>query len=591
MKKINTKIKHLNAYLKKNYEVSLARAIGQSDKSMEKIYKGGMVPFWVVNKITHFFVLKKKTLTDDNLELPKDNELVCDKELIKALKGDKDNEWKLFKNKHEISRSYKMLGHGKRVSLWLSCLLIGLPILGFSIGSLTYISIDRVNTINKYKNADELSESELKVQNAAIAREGLTYVNIDTGSEIEKITDISHSNNSFTARMSTFFDFNQIEFHKMYYEFYEGKAFNEDNFYTEEDLFADNYTPSEDGSSNIYLEYCDNIPDIIQFNFASGVHPSDSANKPISISTLYKNHERLSYPGEQQSNNFSTNNSEFFIGNGSFVPDSIEVREKGRAYKASDGTYRFFQKIHFDAKIEKTFDSPRYPLDSVQFHIYIQPNRTTDYVRYNLVDNVQINNEIVAFNGFSSSFAMTNGYRRVNSSDDVKDLSTRILYYAINEESTLKNEDPSKWTIKTELEIVIRANKSGMSSFIQAFINIFAVGIWMIIAFFNQSYNKEDSIGMIGTGLFAAISSILVGVSMISDANIFSLITMINIFTLAIILVMAYESIAAKRANVKQNQVAMAYRFIKLRVIFYILVVSSLLMFVALPFAAYIFTI
>lgn len=170
------------------------------------------------------------------------------------------------------------------------------------------------------------------------------------------------------------------------------------------------------------------------------------------------------------------------------------------------------------------------------------------------MDKVLINNEIVAFNGFSSSFSMTNGYRRISSSGDIKDLTTRILYYAVNEESTLKNEDPSSWIIKSELEIVVRANKSGMSSFIQAFINIFAVGIWMIIAFFNQSYNKQDSIGMIGTGLFAAISSILVGVSMISDANIFSLITMINIFTLAIILIMAYESIAAKRASVKEKQ-------------------------------------
>lgn len=591
MKNINAKIKHLDIYLKKNHNVSLARAIGQADKSMEKIYNGGAVPFWIVSKITRFFMLDKSVLTDDELALPKDEELVYDKELIDVFKGDKDNEWKLFKNKHELSRDYKMLSHGKRVSLWLSLALVCLPILAFAVGCLSWISIDRVNTLNKYKNAQELSEFEKTIQETALNREGLTYVTVNTGSEIEKITDISHSSNSYVARMSTFFDFDQMEFHKMFYSFDVGKEFNADNFYTSEDLLADNYTPSSDGSSDVYLEYSDNIPDIIQFNFLEGAHPSEASNKPISISTLYKERERAAFPGEQQSNNFSSNNSEFFIGNGSFVPDSIEVREKGRAYKGEDGSFRFFQKIHFDAKIEKTFDSPRYPLDSVQFHIYIQPNRNSNYVRYNLVNKVLINNETVAFNGFSSSFAMTNGYRRISSSGDIKDLTTRILYYAVNEESTLKNEDPASWIIKSELEIVVRANKSGMSSFIQAFINIFAVGIWMIIAFFNQSYNKQDSIGMIGTGLFAAISSILVGVSMISDANIFSLITMINIFTLAIILIMAYESIAAKRASVKENKTAVAYRFIKLRVIFYVLVISSLMMFVALPFTAYIFTI
>ena len=591
MKKINIKIKYLDDYLKKNYNVSLARAIGQSDKSMKKIYEGGKIPFWVTRKIVRFFMIDKSVLLDDEKDLPKDDELNLDKELIDILKEDKNNEWKLFKNKHELSRNYRMLNHGKRVSLWLSLTIICLPILAFSVGCLTWISIDRVNTINKYKNAEELTEFEKSVQEAALNREGLTYVNINTGSEIEKITDISHSSNTFTARLSTFFDFDQMEFHKMFYHFEEGKEFNANNFYTEEDLLIDNYTPSDDGSSDIYLNYSDNIPDIIQFNFEEGKHPSDKNNKPVSLSTLYKDRERAAFPGEQQSNNFSSNNSEFFIGNGSFVPDSIEVREKGRAYKAEDGSFRFFQKIHFDAKIEKTFDSPRYPLDSVQFHIYIQPNRSSDYVRYNLVDNVSINGETVAFNGFSSSFSMTNGYRRISSNGDIKDLTTRIFYYAVNEESTLKNEDPSKWVIKSELEIVVRANKSGMSSFIQAFINIFAVGIWMIIAFFNQSYNKQDSIGMIGTGLFAAISSILVGVSMISDANIFSLITMINVFTLGIILIMAYESIAAKRASVKENKVAMAYRFIKLRVIFYVIVISSLMMFIALPFTAYIFTI
>ena len=591
MKKINIKIKYLDDYLKKNYNVSLARAIGQSDKSMKKIYEGGMIPFWVTRKIVRFFMIDKSVLLDDEKDLPKDEELNLDKELIDILKEDKNNEWKLFKNKHELSRNYRMLNHGKRVSLWLSLTIICLPILAFSVGCLTWISIDRVNTINKYKNTEELTEFEKSVQEAALNREGLTYVNINTGSEIEKITDISHSSNTFTARLSTFFDFDQMEFHKMFYRFEEGKEFNVNNFYTQEDLLVDNYTPSDDGSSDIYLNYSDNIPDIIQFNFEEGKHPSDKNNKPVSLSTLYKDRERAAFPGEQQSNNFSSNNSEFFIGNGSFVPDSIEVREKGRAYRAEDGSFRFFQKIHFDAKIEKTFDSPRYPLDSVQFHIYIQPNRSSDYVRYNLVDNVSINGETVAFNGFSSPFSMTNGYRRISSNGDIKDLTTRIFYYAVNEESTLKNEDPSKWVIKSELEIVVRANKSGMSSFIQAFINIFAVGIWMIIAFFNQSYNKQDSIGMIGTGLFAAISSILVGVSMISDANIISLITMINVFTLGIILIMAYESIAAKRASVKENKVAMAYRFIKLRVIFYVIVISSLMMFIALPFTAYIFTI
>ena len=93
---------------------------------------------------------------------------------------------------------------------------------------------------------------------------------------------------------------------------------------------------------------------------------------------------------------------------------------------------------------------------------------------------------------------------------------------------------------------------------------------------------------MLGTGLFGAISSILVGISMISDANIFSLITMVNIFTLAVIMIMTWESIAAKRAKVLNDKVAIAYRGIKLRVLFILLAVSTLIMFIGLPIASYI---
>ena len=588
MGKINTKIKYLNDFLRNNYGISLARAIREKEDSLNKIYEGKKASLFLIHKIANFFSIKVSTLKDDTIDLDYEN-LKVDEELINDIKSDLDDCSKIINNKHSFKRNYRILSHRKRVSLWVSTLLVSLPIVAFSVGCLTYINIDRANTLEKYENIASGKEEEVYqlCKEEALSRSNVVYSSINTGVEIEKITEISHSSNSYIARLSTWFDFDQMEFHKMFYSYDEGKIFNEDNFYTDEDLLVDRYTPSEDGSSQLYLEYSDNIPDVIQFNFLDNIHPSDTLAKPISLSTLYYNREQSSFPGEQQSNNFTSNNAEFYIGNGSFSPDSIEVREKGRAYKSSDGTYRYFQKVHFDAKIEKTFDSPRYPLDSVQFHIYIQPNKDTDYIRYNLVDEVLIDDKVVGFNGFSQMFSITNGYRLIKESDTRKNLSTRVIYYpTYNDNSSYKDA-----LIKTELEVVIRANKSGVSSFIQAFINLFAVAIWMIIAFFNQSYNNQNSIDMIGTGLFAAISSVLVGVSMISDANIFSLITMVNIFTLATILIMAYESIASKRAEVKNNKIEKAYRFVKLRLIFYVLTICSILMFVALPLSAYIFTI
>lgn len=137
--------------------------------------------------------------------------------------------------------------------------------------------------------------------------------------------------------------------------------------------------------------------------------------------------------------------------------------------------------------------------------------------------------------------------------------------------------------MRTQLEIIVRANRAGVSLFLQAFINLFSVVIWIIIAFYSQSYTGEDSVGMLGTGLFGVISSMLVGLSMVSDAGIFSLITMINIFTLAVIMIMTYQAIAAKRAQVRKDKVLIAYNGIKLRILFIILTICTIAMFLVIP--------
>jgi len=95
---------------------------------------------------------------------------------------------------------------------------------------------------------------------------------------------------------------------------------------------------------------------------------------------------------------------------------------------------------------------------------------------------------------------------------------------------------------------------------------------------------------MLGTGMFSAISATIVGLQTLSDASMFSLLTMVNIFTLAVILIMTYESIMAKRANAKNDKIAIAYNGVKLRIMFYILTICTLIIFIGLPIASYIWT-
>jgi hypothetical protein len=46
----------------------------------------------------------------------------------------------------------------------------------------------------------------------------------------------------------------------------------------------------------------------------------------------------------------------------------------------------------------------------------------------------------------------------------------------------------------------------------------------------------------------------------------------------------------AKRANVRKDKALIAYNGVKLRVMFYVLTISTLIIFIGLPIAAYIWT-
>jgi hypothetical protein len=184
--------------------------------------------------------------------------------------------------------------------------------------------------------------------------------------------------------------------------------------------------------------------------------------------------------------------------------------------------------------------------------------------------------------GISPYFNISNGYSVLNNSSYIRSNVRRLSYTGVATDATHYKDAVSSY------EIVLRVNRLGFNLFLQAFANLFAVIVWITIAFYDQSYNGEDAIGMLGTGLFGVISSVLIGISMISDANLFSLITMINIFTLCVIMLMAYEAIASKRSKIAKDLVGNAYNLIKLRVLFVILLICTLTMFVGLPVLSYI---
>ena len=578
MSKLTEKLIKLDRYLQEKYHLTLAEAVEEDDDAFKEYLSGNKeINQNILIKIAEFFFLDVSTLVDDEKELPDDNSLQVDEIVVNARKDEYQSLVEKKKNKQIIKRSYSVLDQKKKKKLWINLALTFLPFLAFVFYSLITVCINNAETLATYREGDKLSASQQAIEDSLPknGEEGVKhYAEVKVGTILESISNVSATNGSYTATMTVRFDFDQYDYHEMWWEKTKGEKFNSDNFYTEEDLLQDNWC--FDSTKTTWLNYSDNIPDILQFNFEEEKHLS-STLEPTSISSLYTE-ERAAYPGEKSSNIYQDKNDEFSIGNGKISADSLEYLERGVAYyDEATKSYRFMQKLHFTATINKSFDSPRYPLDSAQFHIYIQPTRKTDMIRY-VADK--------DMSGFSTYFSLHGGYRLVKEKNGIKNLSIKLNYYQE------VDKDPSSSTFgstitKTQFEIIVRANKHGISVFINSFLNIIAVAIWLILAFFNQSFNKQNSISMIGTGFFSAISAILLGFSLVSNANIFSLLSVVNIFTLGMVLTMGYESIAINRAQKLNDASAVAYRTVKARVLFYFLVACSVVMYLILPLVSY----
>ncbi len=568
-----SKIRALAKYLLETHGVTLARAISMRKESFDKILKGEECPsFRVIKKIAVYFSIPVETLLDDNLVLPDFDHLILDQDLLSIQRNDVANQIEKLAQKHYISRNWNMLGYKKRVNVILSILLIAIPLFAYIFYCTTSIATEKIEDVRKYRQGSEptlydthdplqVSYHEKLQTTCKENNPDAYYVDVKVGVNLEKIKNISSATSGFEERLQLYFKFDKDEFLNMFRHYARNVLMDTiiDEYYetSEEPRPADsiNFKEWEAEHAEYFESWC-------------------------------KQNDSRFYPGETPSNVLTDKETMFDIGNGEFVADSygtIKGLEEVQ-YIDEEGNLRTmcYQKVKFNVHVEKAFDSVRYPLDSVQFKLYITPIMDANYIRYTPDTDRLENGELVS--GFGPYFSITNGYRPIKEVEGIKNFSMRVNYFYD------RNNDPAidfDHTMKTQLEVTVRANRQGISLFLQAFINLFSVVIWITIAFYSQSHTGENSIDMLGTGLFGVISSMLVGLSMVSDAGIMSIITMINIFTLAVIMIMTYQSIAAKRAQVRKDKVQIAYNGIKLRILFYILTIATIVMFIALPALAY----
>ena len=566
------KIRVLAAYMENTHGITLARAVSVNPSRMEKILSGEEeLTKKMIARIAAYFFIPVDILTDDSKDLPDPETLQLDEDLLSIQRNDIANDIEREKQKHFISRNWIVLGYRKRVKLVLSILLITVPLIAYILFCGSEVAYERIDDARKYeigsdgldydihdpiqkKYHDDLEGTSRKNNPDAY------YVEVTVGTVLERIKNIHSETSSYETRMQLYFKFDKDEFRNMFRHYARNVLADQ--------IIDDYYISSEEVR-----------PASIDFNMWIDDHASF-------FEEWVETHDHLYYPGETPSNVLTDKETMFVLGNGEFVPDSLGMLKdlEEVQYYDENGNLRTmcYQKIRFNGSFEKGFDSVRYPLDSVQFKMYILPTMDADYIRY--VPDRSTDSDGVLVSGFAPYFAITSGYRPIHETDKVDNFTLRLnYYYDTNNDPAVHFDD----SVRTQLEIIFRANRVGISLFLQAFINLFSVVIWIIIAFYSQSYTCEDSVGMLGTGLFGVISSMIVGLSMVSDAGIFSLITMINIFTLAVIMIMTYQAIAAKRAQVRKDKVLIAYNGIKLRVLFVLLTVCTVAMFVVIPAIAY----
>lgn len=489
-------------------------------------------------------------------------------------------------------------------------------------------------------------------QDALLAKEEKSYqVSVDLGINVAKITSVSNSGMSFSPTLQLFFDFDNEDYFRMVYNKENNEDYDENHPLITSNpakYRRDDFGYNE--SSKTFYKSSDGVPDYMQLD---GYSTSDASSIFYGANTYEKFADVLytdegewktsdeewdgidttslieaqiyekvlaNYPGKTSSTNYPNNETLFSVGHysGTFDSDSFSY-EFITPYTLTDPhgnlSYRYFMSMSFSVSIAKVYSSPRYPLDSVSFSIPITSEKMSyQYLKYNPVDYVDLTeNQVIRAvdpsygegykcsidanyysSGTGTDFKISTGYK-LFSTDSIKSVAKKVVARKLTESDSDNVDissilgDSSKVFYYSEFQMILHANRNGISLFLQAFINLFAVVIWIVIAFYDQSHHNESAIGMLGTGLFGAISSILVGLSMVSEAGMFSLITMINIFTLAVILIMTVHSILAKHAKITQDKVAIAYNGVKLNVLFYALTLCTAIMFVGLPLISYIF--
>ncbi len=219
----------------------------------------------------------------------------------------------------------------------------------------------------------------------------------------------------------------------------------------------------------------------------------------------------------------------FIIGNGVLTGKQLteEYHQDGEHY----------QQYRVSATIEKYFDTTRYPLDSHQLKLFIEDDRDISEVRYVADED----------NSTLSPYLIVAGF-------DVTGYDCGLYLNEYPNDMAHPALESKGFDGKKTLEylFLVRVNRGGYALFLKAFLGLLGILLWVCIGLYNCAYSQTDPMNAINTGIFGVVSSMIVGMNLLSETRGSGLIEYVNFFSLAMILLITVFVIRLNRYRAKQ---------------------------------------
>ncbi|MEG2530903.1 MAG: hypothetical protein RSA59_03605 [Raoultibacter sp.] len=228
-----------------------------------------------------------------------------------------------------------------------------------------------------------------------------------------------------------------------------------------------------------------------------------------------------------------------------------------------------YQQVRYDVLINKQYWTPRFPLESHQMRIYLEPAANVNTV----VFDVDAENSYANPNLGISGFKMT----RFGVAPAI------VAYDKTNSNPAFDGFADAK-TYKTELMTQFEINREDIGLYFKCFVAMYGTTAWILLCLYICTNRRVDPLGMIGSAFFGAVSNIMIGAALVPDALKFGLLEYGNLFGVAIIIAGTAIVIGINyiRHERKDNAFAQYYGRIMLVIFVAIVVLGNL----ALPLSA-----